>query len=397
MWLPKFMQKALRPASNAGWFPLVSEPSAGAWQRNEPVVVETALSHSAVFACVNLIASDIAKLPLHITKRTGNYWTVAAHEYSRLIRKPNSYQTRFQFVQSWMASKLTYGNTYVLKVRDNRNRVIALHVLDPKKVRPLISEDGAVFYELRSSDIHGLKDVTVPAREIIHDRGLAPYHPLVGLTPLQASAQGTRLALEIQAQSAHLFHNSSVPGGILTSAGVMPEEKAKKAKEAWEKNFMGPNVGRIAILDNSATYTPLSSTAADSQLIEQLQYTALDVCRAFSVPAWKIGAGPAAPYTSAEATNLQYLADCLQSHIESLELCLDDGLELPEGTRTELDETALLRLDTQARTTTLAAAVNAGLKTINEARAEMNLAPVEGGDNILRQIQDVPLAGGSEE
>lgn len=397
MWLPKFIQKALRPASNAGWFPLVSEPSAGAWQRNEPVVVETALSHSAVFACVNLIASDIAKLPLHITKRTGNYWTVAAHEYSRLIRKPNSYQTRFQFVQSWMASKLTYGNTYVLKVRDNRNRIIALHVLDPKKVRPLISEDGAVFYELRSSDIHGLKDVTVPAREIIHDRGLAPYHPLVGLTPLQASAHGTRLALSIQGQTTSFFDNGARPGGIITTPGTVTPEKAQELKAAWETNYAGQNAGRTAVLGDGMKYEPLSSTAADSQLIEQLQYTALDVCRAFSVPAWKIGAGPAAPYTSAEATNLQYLADCLQSHIESLELCLDDGLELPEGTRTELDETALLRLDTQARTATLAAAVNAGLKTINEARAEMNLVPVEGGDKILRQIQDVPLAGGNDE
>jgi phage portal protein BeeE len=40
-----------------------------------------------------------------------------------VLRKPNRFQTRIQFLESWALSKLSRGNTYVLKQRDNRNVV----------------------------------------------------------------------------------------------------------------------------------------------------------------------------------------------------------------------------------------------------------------------------------
>lgn len=386
-------QKALQPVSTRGWFPVVQESSAGAWQRSEPIVVETSLSHSAVFACVNLVSSDVAKLPISITRRTGNYWSPITHEYSRLLRKPNGFQNRLQFVQTWIASKLIFGNTYVLKQRDNRGRIIALHVLDPKTVRPMIADDGAVFYELKANNLFGIAaDVTVPAREIIHDRGLAPFHPLIGLSPLQAAAAATTQGLAIQHNSAKFFQNGAQPGGILTAPGQISPETAERLRDHWNANYTGANAGKTAVLGDGLKYEAMTLSPVDSLLVEQLNYTAQDVARAFHVPAWKIGAGPSAPYTSSEATNLQYLVDCLQVHVESLELALDDGLDLPEGIRTEFDESSLLRLDTATRMNTLALAVKSGLKTINEARAELNLQPVEGGDEIFRQMQDVPLA-----
>lgn len=388
--------KALQPATNRGWFPLVAEPNAGAWQRSEPLEVETALCLSAVFACVNLIASDVAKLPMRVARKRGDHWEATVHDATRLIRKPNAYQNRFQFLQAWMASKLTHGNTYALKVRDARGRITSLHILDPKRVRPLVGDDGAVFYELRAERLAGIgADVTVPAREIVHDRGLAPFHPLIGLSPLQAAALAVNQGQAIQRQSARFFQNGARPGGVLTAPGTISPETADRLKAHWEANYTGDNSGRTAVLGDGLKYEAMTTAPDDAQLIEQLQFTAQDVCRAFAVPAWKIGAGPAAPYTSAEATNLQYLADCLQAHIEALELCLDEGLELPEDHRTELDEAVLLRLDTAARISTLTTAIGGGLMTINEARAQIDLPPVEGGDEIFRQLQDVPLSEGA--
>lgn len=67
-------KKSLQPApSSGGWFPLVRESSAGAWQRGESIEVDTALSHSAVFACVDLIAADLAKLPINISSNQSGY------------------------------------------------------------------------------------------------------------------------------------------------------------------------------------------------------------------------------------------------------------------------------------------------------------------------------------
>ena len=102
-----------------------------------------------------------------------------------MLRSPNRYQTPAQFFETWMISKLLWGNTYVLKDRDARGVVTALYVLDPCRVKPLVSPEGAVYYELQTNELAGIGltggPLVVPAREIIHDRWNCAFHPLVGL------------------------------------------------------------------------------------------------------------------------------------------------------------------------------------------------------------------------
>src|SRR4029077_1693129 len=114
------------------WFPLTGEPFAGAWQRNMEINVDTAASFHADFACKTLIARDIAKMRIKLVENIDDIWSETTNPaFSPVLRRPNEYQTRNQFWENWMLSKLSRGNTYVLKVRDNRNVVTSLHVLDP--------------------------------------------------------------------------------------------------------------------------------------------------------------------------------------------------------------------------------------------------------------------------
>lgn len=379
--------------NNTSWFPVISESSAGAWQRGETLEAQTALAHSAVFACVSLIASDIGKLPVRFTERKAGYWAPLEHSYDRLIKKPNTYQNRIQFFSEWISSKLLYGNGYVLKTRDNKGSISALRVLDPKTVTPLVSDEGEVFYRLKSSALASIAvDVTVPAREIIHDRGLTPFHPLVGVSPLTAAGLAAEQAISIQTGSHKFFQNGSRPGGILTAPGTITPDTADRLKTHWQDNFTGDKAGKVAVLGDGLRYEALAVSAIDSQLIEQLNYTAQDVCRAFHVPAWKIGAGPAAPYTGNESMNLAYYSDCLQALIESLELGLDEGLNLPQNQRTELDLDHLLRMDTVTRYAAYSSAIGGGWMAPNEARRKESLPPVAGGDTCYLQQQYFSLA-----
>lgn len=387
------IKKSLQSVPSGGWLPMIREGTAGAWQRGETIEADTALAHSSVFACVSAIASDIAKLPIRIAEQKGAYWAPVAHAYDALLRKPNHYQNRIQFISAWLTSKLLNGNVYVLKQRDAMGRINALHIIDPKRVQPLIADDGSVFYRISSHDrLTNTNNITVPAREIIHDRNITPFHPLVGVSPLTAAGLAANNALNIQSGSANFFKNGSTPGGVLAAPGNITPDEAKQLKADWEQAYQGVNSGRVAILPNGLEYKTCAVSAIDSQLIEQLNFSAADVARAFHVPGFKVNAGAPAPYTSSEQTNLAYLVDCLQIHIESLELALDAGLDLPTHQRTELDESSLLRLDTRTRTNVLATSVKAGLLTINEARASEGRPPVPGGDEIFRQMQDVPLA-----
>lgn len=386
------------------WYPLIREPFTGAWQRNIHVDQHLSLSFHAVFACMTLIASDIAKLRMKLVKQDENrIWSETdSPAYSPVLRKPNAYQTRIQFWENWILSKLTRGNTYVLKERDNRNVVTGLYVLCPDRVRPMVAADGSVWYELDADNLAGIDGsrVMVPAREIIHDRWNTLFHPLCGISPLYAAGLGAMQGLRIQQNSARFFGNNSQPGGILTvdpSVRLTPAE-AQQMQETWQKNYSGENIGNVAVLAGGLKFVQLSMTAQDAQLIEQHKWSAETVCGVFHVPGYKVGIGAAPLNNNVQALEVQYLAQCLQILLESAELCMDEGLGIGEGVGTppyygtEFDIDNLLRMDTGAQMVALKDAVGAGVMAPDEARLKINLPPTEGGKGPYLQQQNYSLA-----
>ena len=382
------------------WWPVIREPFTGAWQRNQELRTESVLTYHAVYSCVTLIASDVSKCRPRIVEqdRNGIWAEVETAAFTPVMRKPNKFQNRIKFYEQWIVSKLLHGNTYVLKQRDNRGVVTALYVLDPSRVKVLIAPNGDVYYDLDTDNLSGVAEKTiVPASEIIHDVMVPLYHPLCGVSPLTACGVAAAQGLNIQRSSSKFFANGAQPSGILTAPGNIDEEQAKQFKEEWERNYTGDNAGRIAVLGGGLKYEAMSVNAVDSQLIEQLKWSAETVCSTFHVPAYMIGVGPAPTYNNINALHQQYYSQCLQKLFESIELCLDEGLGLDKridgkvyGTEFDLDD--LLRMDTATLIESESKAVGAGIKKPDEARKRLNLPPVPGGDSPYLQQQNYSLA-----
>ncbi|WP_250477635.1 phage portal protein [Caballeronia sp. INML1] len=391
---------ALGPFGSGGWWPLiVRESFGGAWQSNVELRPETILAYHAVYACITLISADIGKLAVRLMKADGEIWVGGqSSAFSPVLRKPNRYQNHIQFIENWIMSKLTRGNTYVLKERDARGVVVAMYVLDASRCRPLVTDDGAIYYQLDVDQLAGIvperndQQVIVAASEIIHDRMNCLFHPLVGTSPLFACALAARQGLAILNDSAAFFENGAEPGGILVAPGAISDETAKRLKDRWEQNYGGSNRGRIAVLGDNLKYEPLTMTAVDAQLVDQLRMTSEIVCSVFHVPGYMVGVGAAPTYNNIEALSQNYYSQCLQSLIESFELCMDEGLALPPEYRTELDLDGLLRMDTATMVKTLSDAVGGGIAAPNEARKKLNLRPMKGGDTPYMQQQNYSLA-----
>lgn len=378
------------------WQTIIREPFAGAWQRNmELINPALASTYYADFACKTLIARDIAKLPVRlIAMDKDGIWNVVTNPaYTPVLRKPNSYQTRNQFWESWMLSKLSHGNTYVLKERDQRGVVIALYVLDPRRVTPKIAVDRSVFYELATDDLNiAEQSVTVPANEIIHDRFNCD-HWLVGRPPIYAGGLAAMQGLQIQNMSVRLFRNNSQPGGVLTAPGNVDEADVERIKSHWQEKFSGENVGKVAVLGSGLKYEKMSLTAVEGQLIEQLKWTAENICSTYHVPPYKIGVGSVPAHTNVQSLNLEYYSQCLQSLIEDAESCLDEGLGLTAvaDLGVEFDIDNLLRMDTATLADTTNKLVSGSIATPNEGRKKFNLKPLAGGDTVYMQQQNYSL------
>jgi phage portal protein BeeE len=141
----------------------------------------------------------------------------------------------------------------------------------------------------------------------------------------------------------------------------------------------------------------MAMTAVDAQLIDQLRWTAENVCVAFHMPPYKINVGPPPNFNNIEALDQQYYSQCLQTHLESVEVLLDEGLGVssdgaPQTLGTEFDLDDLLRMDTATRVKAAADAVGSGAVSPNEARQKyFGLGPVKGGDAPYLQQQNYSL------
>jgi HK97 family phage portal protein len=382
-----------------GWWPIVQEGFVGAWQRNIVTSTESILTFAAVYACVTLKASDIAKLRIKLVERNaqGIWEEVDNPAYSPVLRKPNHFQTRIQFIEHWMASKFIHGNTYVLKQRDNRGgpgrgNVVALYVLDPTRVRVSVGPDGSVYYKISQDHLSKQEYAqTVPASEIIHDVMTPLYHPLCGVSPLTACALAAGQGLRIQNNSMSLFANGSMPSGILLMPDEIDASQAKEVQDRWNAEFGGNNVGRVAALGMGTKFEPIATTAIDAQLIDQLKWTSENVCTAHHVPPYMIGVGAMPTYNNIEALNQQYYSQALQSPIEALELLLDEGLEMGTKIGTELDLDGLLRMDTLNKMAAAEKAIKSGMSPDEVRHRFYDLGTVEGGSQPYLQQQNYSL------
>lgn len=392
-----------------GWFPwgIIRESFTGAWQQNVELRAEQVLTNPTLFAVVTLIATDVAKLCLRLVEQQeADVWTpIDSPAFSPVLRRPNRYQHITEFIEQWMISKLTQGNTYVLLQRDQRRVVRAMYVLDPSRVTPLVTPSGDLYYELRRDDLSELQaeTVTVPASEIIHDRMVCLFHPLIGVTPIYACGAAALQGLTIQNNSTKFFANGSQPGGVLTAPGAISDETAARLKTYWETNYGGDNFGKVAVLGDGLKFdNPTRQTAVDSQLILQMNWSDERICSTYHVAPYMVGVGPPPPYANVEPLLQAYWSQCIQGHVNKLEKCLDHGLGVDEkidgkqyGIECDIDD--LVWMDSTARSDGATKAIGSGALSPNEARLKFyGMGPVAGGDSPYLQNQMWPLQQLSE-
>ncbi len=397
----KRVEKALTPVADwrGGWR-VISEAFAGAWQRNEEIKVGDLTCYPTLYACLNRIAQDIGKLPFVLKKVDENgIWKPTTNPaYSPVLRKPNDYQTEQQFREAWLLSKMISGNTYVLKQRDERNVVVKEYILDPCRVIPMISENGAVFYQINYETANNLlpasypaQQLVVPASEIIHDRLNCFHHQLIGVPPLCAAYWPAAKNMKILKSATEFFGNNSQPGGILTAPAGMSQTDADTLKAYWNENYTGTNAGKISVIGADMKFTPFAMKSADSQLVEQMRYSDEQICQPFGIPPFKIGIGSIPAGMKVDDINQLYYGDALQAHIEAMENLLDDGLKIERPLGVELDLWPLLRMDLGKQAEVETKLTGGGIKTPNEGRHAFGLEPLEGGDTVYMQQQDFPL------
>lgn len=354
-----------------------------------PVVAAVRQLHRSAFAQLR---------PGHIrTDQGGDIEHVTASAAYRAMTSPNTYETGADFNARLIDCWLCDGEVKVWALRNGRGEVDSLHILPGGSAQLAIDpESKAIFYAVNSSGalLETVADATiaVPARDILHLRWATPRHPLIGESAFAAAGLAAGINVALSRSQAAFFTQMRRPSGVLVTDQLLNQTQIETLRAAFDKQSALINQGGIPILMGGLKWAPMGISSEDAQVIDALRMSNEEIARCVGVPPPLVGELQAGALTSTETLIAFWLSISLGGLIERYERGLDrlfgfDGV----SDTVDLDVSALLRTNLQARMEALTKGVQGGILTPNEARKSEGLTPIEGGDGAFMQRQNTPI------
>lgn len=401
-WFARIRQH-LTPHIKAGDWTMAT-PAAwpiNAWQlgATEPGAGGDASRFGPVYACWSIIAQEISRVPL-VHRRTApdcTRETITDKAPARVLRNPNRYQTRSDFLLYIARSLLSDGNAYAIARRNSRFEIDSLHPVPPAACWPHVDPTtGDVYYRVNASSSHpGAIDggLWYPARDILHIRLFTPNDPLVGETPLVAAAGPIVAGAQINNQMRAFFSNMARPSGIIRHPRRLDEPTIRRLKETFMAAATGGRAGEPVVFTEGMDWTALTMNAVDAQLVESFRLTERQIAQIYRVPQFLLGED--AKFNTVEQLTKFFINSGLGFYFDHISDSLTKLFALPANEEIHFDyEAALLRADFETRMRALEHATRSGVYSPNEARAREGLGPVEHGNEPRVQQQLVPLSYG---
>lgn len=388
-----------------GWLPVEWGSALNWWQQGyDPIPGGTT---AIVQACVAAYAQTIAMSPGSHWLRTnkGGRNRVTSSALSRILKKPNGYQSISDFMLNATRSLYNDGNAYALALRNDRFEISQLHLMDPRASGARVATTGDIFYHLAGNEIvermfaaSGADKSAlslVPARDVLHIRLDTPQHPLQGEPPLISAMMEVAASSAIIRQALAFTANQGRPSGVLETDLLLSADQVRDLRARWNEQTQGLNAGGTPILSSGLKWNAANVNSRDAQLAELLSLTDQRIATAYRVPlailSLMSGTGPQGSTESLMqfwvATGFGFCANHIEEAIGRL-----FGLSGWPDEYLEFDTSSLLRSNFKDRIEGLAAGVKGGIYAVNDARAAEELPSVEGGDEPRVQQQDVPLS-----
>ncbi len=362
------------------------------------VTPATALTLSAVWACVRIISESIASLPCGVFTKDESDNKLTAKDsnlYGLIHNQPNADMTAFDFWQAIIATILLWGNAYVLKtVRDN-GKIIALEPLYSSRMQVKRNEDGSCSYIY--TDPKKNKQITYNEDQIVTFKGLS-LDGRQGLSVIRYAMNSMGNALALEETSGRLYSNGMRPAGALTLPNILKGDQRKQIRKSIAEQISGvARSGGTIVLEGGMTYQQLSMPPQDAQMLESKSFSVEEICRWFGVPPSLIGHTQKTTTwgTGLEQINLAFLTYTLRPHLTRLEQEIKRSLltakDKAMGLYAEFNVEGFLRADSAGRAALYSSASQNGWMSRAEIRQKENLPHIEGSETLTVQSALVPL------
>lgn len=356
-----------------------------------------ALQATAVLACCTVLCNGIAQVPWKVKKaRPGGGADDATDHwlYPLLNRKPNSYQTSFDFRTTLVLHLTLARNAFVYKSMGPGGRILELIPLEPSQVLTTQLDDLSLVYDVTGRNGRMIR---FTSREIWHLRGLS-WNGWMGMPATRMAAEAIGLSLALEDSHARQHANGIKPSGIYSVEGELTDVQHEQLTKWVKKQAGAENKGNPLILDRGAKWLQQQMTGVDAQHVETRLLQAQEVCRALNVMPIMIGASDkSATYASTEQMFLAHEKNTLQPLGENIEQGADVwllGVTDDTSYYTAFDWRGLQRAALKDQADYFAKALGSGGSrpwlTQDEVRDELDRNPMGGEAALLGQATLAP-------
>lgn len=248
----------------------------------KPVTFDSAMTVTAVFASIRLLAETIASMPIemYVKDKNGLLDSKANHDVIKLLRyKPNKRQNRIEFMEQLMLNLVSDGNAYtrITRVGDKNSRIISLDIINSSNMTVILKNDDVIYrQQITSATTRDFKE-----SDIWHVKLFG--NGIKGLSPLQHAAKAVGVADASDDKITSLMKNGAKPtGALMTKGNPTAEQRDALRKEMGDLTSGDETFMPVLPLDMK--FQAISLTPSDIELLATRRFSLEEIARMFGVP-----------------------------------------------------------------------------------------------------------------
>lgn len=367
-------------------------------QPTKSVSPDLAMKLSAVYACVYVLSSSVAQLPLHVKRKSGDKVdTVKDHPaYYLLHDSPNSWQTSYKLREYAQSSVLLYGNAYIHIVRDKNGVVVSLESLEPWKVQ-LLKNGSRYVYAYYGDD----KTMSLSPDDVLHIKSLGPSIK-TGKSVIQTHAETIGLGLDARKFASGFFGGNARPAGILSVKTPLNSNAWENFKKMWQtaQEKLRSEENKTILLPAELDYKALTVSPVDTELLSMMKLNRSEIAGIFNVPAHMINDLEKATFSNISEQTIQFIRFSVMPWVVNWEQELNRKIfteaERKAGYFVKFNLAGIMRGTAGERATFYHAAITDGWMSRNEARQLEDMNPVDGLDEMLVSVNAAKQANNKQ-
>jgi len=332
------------------------------------VTPDTALTLTAVYRAVQIIATPISKMTIN-TYRYATGIEVKV-ENPVLVNKPSINDNRRDFLFQTVADLALSGNAFWFKNYGSNGQVNNLTILPASavNVNNPFTKDGKPDFSRIVYDYMGTQ---YTKNEIEHLKIFSRAGYLRGVSPIESCRKDISAAIDLRDYAGNWFTAGGVPTGVLKTNQMLNAADAEAVTANWHNKQQNK---QVAVLGNGFEYQAIALSPKDALFTEVQDQQVQAIARLFGVPARLLLTsvpGASDTYTNLQDENQVFYRHTLMAYTDAITDALSNCL--PRGVRIEFDFEHLFKADVAARYNYYKTGIDAGFLEVDEVRTKEGL------------------------